>query len=167
MTHSKVHLSAFIANSALIVGDVTIDRDSSVWFNAVVRGDTMPITIGKRCNLQEGVIVHVDPGYPTIIGHDVTVGHGAIVHGAEVGDGCLIGIGAVLLNGVRVGAGSIVGAGAVVTKGKVIPPRSLVLGVPGRVVRQLTSDEVEGNRERAAEYVAKARAFRDRGFGRR
>ncbi len=166
-TCNKIHPSVFIADSALVVGDVTIGRDSSVWFNAVVRGDTTSITIGQRCNLQEGVIVHADLGYPTIMGDDVTVGHGAIVHGARVGDGCLIGIRAVLLNGATIGAGAMVGAGAVVTEGKVIPPRSLVLGVPGRIVRELTPDEVEENHSRAAEYVGKARAFRDGGFGRR
>lgn len=165
-TGSKVHPSVFIAHSALIVGDVTIGRDSSVWFNTVIRADTTPITIGQRCNLQEGVIVHADPGYPTIIGDDVTVGHGAIVHGARVGDGCLIGIRAVLLNGASIGADSIVAAGAVVTEEKVIPPRSVVLGVPAHVVRELSPDEVASNRSRAAEYVGKARAFRDGGFGR-
>lgn len=162
-THShpeQIHRSAFIAQGAVVVGDVTLHEQSGVWFNATLRGDVETIVLGPRSNIQEGCILHADPGFPTIIGADVTVGHGAVVHGAQVGDNCIIGIRAVLLNGARVGENSIVGAGALLTEGKVFPPRSLILGMPARVVRALTDEEIAGNRLSAARYVERAAAFR-------
>jgi len=159
----KAHFSAFIAPGAVIVGDVTLGEDAGVWFNASLRGDVEAIVVGPRTNIQEGCILHADPGYPCVIGEGVTVGHGAVVHGARVGDNCIVGIRAVLLNGAVVGGNCIVGACALLTEGKVYPPNSLILGIPARVVRPLTAEEIEGNRASAARYVARACAFRGAG----
>ena len=155
----QTHPTAFIAPGAVLVGDVTLGQQASVWFNATLRGDVEAIAVGPRSNIQEGCILHADPGYPTLIGAGVTVGHGAVVHGARVGDNCLVGIRAVLLNGSVVGENSIVGACALLTEGKVYPPNSLLLGMPARVARELTPQEIEANRGSAARYVARAAAF--------
>ena len=127
--------SVFIAKGVAIVGDVGIGKDSSVWYNTVIRGDMAPVRIGERTNIQDLSMVHVDTGKPCTIGSRVSIGHRAILHGCDVEDDCLIGMGAILLNGVHVGGGSVVGAGAVVTEGSIIPPGSLVLGLPAKVVR--------------------------------
>lgn len=155
----KVHPTVFIAPGAVVVGDVTLDQGASVWFNATLRGDVESISVGARSNIQEGCILHADPGFPCEIGAGVTVGHGAVVHGAHVGDNCIIGIRAVLLNGSVVGENSIVGACALLTEGKAYPPNSLILGMPARVVRELTPEEVAANRSSAARYVERAAAF--------
>ena len=155
----KIHPTAFIAQGAVVVGDVTLGEDVGVWFNSTLRGDVEAIVIGPRTNIQEGCILHADPGYPCVIGEGVTVGHGAVVHGARVGDNTLVGIRAVLLNGVEVGENSLVGASALLTEGKKYPPNSLILGMPAKVVRELTPDEIEGNRGSAGRYVERARAF--------
>ncbi len=157
----EIHPTAFVAPNATIIGDVALAEEASVWFGAVLRGDTDAIRIGPRSNIQDLTMIHVDPGAPCAIGADVTVGHRAIIHGATVEDGCLIGMGAILLNRARVGAGSIVGAGAVVREGALIPPRSLVLGVPGKVVRELSEEEAAGNLASAGRYVSYARAYRE------
>ena len=154
-----IHPTTFVAASATIIGDVVLAEDTSVWFGAVLRGDNDAIRIGPRTNIQDQVIVHVDPDEPCTIGADVTVGHRAIIHAATIEDGCLIGMGAIVLNGAVVGAGSIVGAGAVVREGEVIPPRSLVVGIPAKVVRQLTDAQVQENLASAARYVANSRAY--------
>jgi carbonic anhydrase/acetyltransferase-like protein (isoleucine patch superfamily) len=154
-----IHPSVFIAAGAIIVGDVTIGEESSVWFNAVLRGDTDPIRIGRRTNIQDGCILHADPGFPCTVGDGVTVGHGAIVHGATVEGDCLIGMRSVLMNGVTVGSGSIIGTGAVVTEGTQIPPGSLVLGLPARVLRPVTSEELAHLRAAATRYVERARLY--------
>jgi carbonic anhydrase/acetyltransferase-like protein (isoleucine patch superfamily) len=159
----QVHPSVCIAPGAVVVGDVTLGEQASVWFNATLRGDVESITVGARSNIQEGCILHADPGYPTVIGADVTVGHGAVVHGARVGDNCIVGIRAVLLNGSVVGENSIVGACALLTEGKVYPPNSLILGMPARVVRELTPGEIAANRSSAARYVERAAAFSQAG----
>ncbi len=156
----QVASDAFIAPGAVVVGDVTLAARSSVWFNATLRGDVERIVVGAGSNIQEGCILHADPGYPCVIGEGVTVGHGAVVHGARVGDNTLIGIRAVLLNGSEVGANSIVGACALLTEGKVYPPNSLILGIPARVMRQLAPEEIEANRDSAARYVQRAAAFK-------
>lgn len=140
MTGPRVHPSAFVAPTALVMGDVTIGEDSSVWYTTVVRGDMAPIRIGDRTNLQDGTIVHVDEGVPCRIGNQVAVGHRAILHGCQVEDDCLIGMASILLNRVVVGRGSVVAAGAVLREGMVVPPGSLVMGVPGRVVRPVDAD---------------------------
>jgi carbonic anhydrase/acetyltransferase-like protein (isoleucine patch superfamily) len=151
----RVATSAYVDASAQVVGDVDIGDESSVWLNAVVRGDVNRIRIGARSNLQDGVIVHVnrDPSHPTLVGDDVTVGHGAILHGCTVENLCLIGMGAILLNGCRIGSGSIVAAGTLVTERVEVPAGSLVMGSPGRVRRSLTEAERALIAESAANYV--------------
>lgn len=130
-----IHPTAFIAPGAVVLGDVTLGQDASVWYNSVVRGDMAPITIGASTNIQDLSMVHVDAGVPCVIGARVGVGHRVILHGCTVEDDCLVGMGAILLNGVRVGTGSVIGAGAVLTEGMQVPPGSVVLGVPAKVVR--------------------------------
>ena len=152
--------SAFIAPGAVVVGDVTLEAQVNIWFNAVLRGDTEPLRIGAGSNVQDGAVVHADPGFPAVVATGCTIGHNAIVHGARVGDNALVGMGAILLNGVVVGRDSIVGAGALLTQGKRFPPTSLILGSPARVVRSLSPAEIESNRASAQAYVAKAAAFR-------
>ena len=129
-----IHPSAFIAPGAVVLGDVSLGRDSSIWYNSVLRGDMAPITIGDETNVQDLTMVHVDAGVPCTLGKRVGVGHRAILHGCTVEDECLIGMGAILLNHVRVGTGSVIAAGAVIPEGMEIPPGSLVIGMPGRVV---------------------------------
>jgi gamma-carbonic anhydrase len=146
--------SAYVDESAQVIGDVHIGPESSVWMNVVIRGDVNAIRIGARTNVQDGTVVHVQSGtHPTTIGDEVTIGHGAIVHGCTVEDRCLIGMGAILLNGVRVGTGSIVAAGSLLPENFQVPPRSLVMESPARVRRQLTDAEVDLIRGYAANYV--------------
>ena len=149
-----IHPSAFIHDRATVIGDVTLGARASVWPGAVVRGDTAAVVIGDDSNVQDGAIIHVDHGVPTSIGAGVAVGHHAIVHGATVEDGCLIAMGAIVLNRVRVGAGSVVAAGAVCTEGMQIPPNSLVMGVPARVVRETTPEMRERIARTVASYLA-------------
>lgn len=144
---------AFVAPGATVVGRVRIGAESSVWYGAVVRGDTERITIGRRTNLQDVCVGHADPGSPLVVGDGVTVGHRAVIHGCEIGDDVLIGMGAVLMNGVRVGRGSLVAAGAVVTQHTEIPPGSLVAGVPATVVREVDDDEVALIIDGARHYI--------------
>lgn len=145
----SIHPTAFIHPRAVVIGNVTLGPRASVWPTAVLRGDSDAITIGEDSNVQDGTIIHADPGLPTVIGARVGIGHRAIVHGAVVEDDCLIAMGAIVLNGARVGTGSIVGAGAVVTEGMQVPQNSLVVGVPARVVRETTP----AMRERIANTV--------------
>jgi carbonic anhydrase/acetyltransferase-like protein (isoleucine patch superfamily) len=156
----SVHPTAFIAPTAVVLGDVTLGPRASVWYQAVLRGDMAPIVVGEATNLQDGTIVHVDEGKPAVIGARVGVGHRAILHGCTVEDDCLIGMGSVLLNGVRIGTGSVVGAGAVVPEGLQVPPGSLVLGVPGRVVRPVDDALRARIRETWEHYVAEAERHR-------
>jgi carbonic anhydrase/acetyltransferase-like protein (isoleucine patch superfamily) len=130
----------YIHPSAVIIGNVTLGRDASVWPTAVLRGDSDAIVIGNETNVQDGAIIHVDPGVPVYVGDRVTIGHRAVIHGCTIEDDCLIGIGAILLNGAVIGTGSVVGAGALVPEGMNVPPGSLVLGVPGRVVREVDAE---------------------------
>ncbi|MGJ3239432.1 MAG: gamma carbonic anhydrase family protein [Anaerolineae bacterium] len=157
----QAHPSAWIAPGAVVIGDVHLGQEVSVWFNSVIRGDTEIIRIGARSNIQDLCMIHADPGFPSVIGEDCTVGHRAIIHGAQVDNLCLIGMGAILLNGVKVGAESIVGAGALLTQGKHYPPRSLILGSPARVVRTLSDDDLYQLRASAAHYVAKAQEYQE------
>jgi carbonic anhydrase/acetyltransferase-like protein (isoleucine patch superfamily) len=150
---SSIHPSAYIHPTAVVTGDVTLGARVSVWPTAVIRGDTDSITIGADSNVQDGTVIHVDAGLPTTIGSRVAMGHRAIVHGSTIENDVLIGMGAILLNGVHVGTGSIVGAGAVCREGMRIPPNSLVLGVPGRVVRETTAEERERIRRTVDAYV--------------
>jgi carbonic anhydrase/acetyltransferase-like protein (isoleucine patch superfamily) len=149
-----VHPSAYIDQSAQIIGDVRIGEESSVWMNAVVRGDVHRIRIGRRSNIQDGTIVHVMNGtHPTTIGDDVTIGHAAVIHGCTLGDRILVGMGAILLNGAAVGEDSIIAAGTLLTENVSIPPRSLVMGSPGKVRRPLSEDEVASILRYADRYV--------------
>jgi carbonic anhydrase/acetyltransferase-like protein (isoleucine patch superfamily) len=153
--------AAFVAANATVIGQVKIGTGVSIWYNAVVRGDVEMITIGTCTNVQDGAILHGDPGQPTILEDYVTVGHRAVVHAAHVESGSLIGIGAVILDGVRIGSGSIVGAGAVVSRD--VPPRSLVVGVPAKLVRELNEPEVAALIEHARKYEQLALVHANRG----
>lgn len=149
-----LHETVFVEQSAQVIGEVEIGRDSSIWFNTVVRGDVNYIKIGERTNVQDSCVLHVTKGtHPLIIGSDVTVGHSVTLHGCTVKDRCLIGMGAKLLDGAVVGEDSIVGAGSVVTEGMKVPPRSLVLGVPAKLKRELTEEEVAGIARSAQNYI--------------
>ena len=151
----RVHPTAFIDDSAQVIGDVEIGEDSSVWMCVVMRGDVNRIRIGRRSNVQDSTVVHVmKDTHPTQIGDDVTIGHGAIVHGCTIEDRCLIGMGAILLNGVTVGSGSIVAAGSLLPEGTQVPPRSLVMGSPGKVRRTLSDADLDEIQMYADRYVA-------------
>lgn len=150
---------AWIAPAAHVVGQVTVAAECGIWFGAVVRGDNEPIRIDKGSNVQEGAVLHTDPGFPLVIGEGVTVGHQAMLHGCTVGDGCLIGIQAVVMNGATLGRECLVAAGALVTEGKSFPDRSLILGSPAKAVRTLTDNELVALRTSAEVYIAKARAY--------
>jgi carbonic anhydrase/acetyltransferase-like protein (isoleucine patch superfamily) len=150
---------AFIADTAVVLGNVSIGQGASVWFNAVLRGDKDRIVIGARSNVQDNVTIHLDPGKPTLVGDGVTIGHAAIVHGCTVEDNCLIGMGSTILSGARIGRDSIVGAHALVTENKEFPPGSMILGVPAKVVRQLSPEEIEGIRRSAQGYFEHSRSF--------
>jgi carbonic anhydrase/acetyltransferase-like protein (isoleucine patch superfamily) len=167
MTHDKVvhrgelvHASAYIAPGAVVVGDVTLEENASVWFCAVLRGDTEPIRVGRGSNIQDGAVLHADPGSPCVIGAGVTVGHRAIVHGAQVGDNVVVGMGSIILNRAQIGENSIIAAGAIVTEEMAVPPGSLVMGVPAKVRRPLTDEEIARNRWAAEHYVANAKRYR-------
>ena len=146
--------TAFVDDSAQVIGDVVVGAESSVWMNAVIRGDVNTIRIGARTNVQDGTVIHVMHGtHPTVVGDDVTIGHGAIVHGCTVGQRVLVGMGAILLNGSTIGSDTIVAAGSLVTEDMVVPSRSLVMGSPARVRRPLTDREVQFVLESAGNYV--------------
>jgi carbonic anhydrase/acetyltransferase-like protein (isoleucine patch superfamily) len=155
-----IHPSAFIAPGAMVLGDVTLGLDASIWYNCVVRADMAPIVIGEETNIQDLTMVHVDEDVPCTIGRRVGVGHRAILHGCTIGDGALVGMGAVLLNGVRVGAGAVIAAGAVLPEGLEVPPGMLVLGVPGRVARPVSEELAARARRTWEHYVAEARRHR-------
>jgi carbonic anhydrase/acetyltransferase-like protein (isoleucine patch superfamily) len=157
-----IHPTAFIAPGADVIGDVTLAEESSVWFQAVLRGDINRIVIGPRSNVQDGAVVHLADDYGVFVGELVTVGHKAILHACTIADEVLVGMGAIVLDGAEIGARSIIGAGALVTGGKVIPPGSLVLGSPAKVVRTLSLEEQAGIKAWAEKYVAVSRAFRER-----
>ncbi len=149
----------WVAPNATLVGQVQLGPDCSIWFNAVLRADNEPIVVGARSNVQDGCVIHVDPGHPVLIENDCTIGHMAMLHGCRIEQGALIGIGAIILNGARIGAGSLVGAGALVTEGQQIPPGSLVLGRPGKVVRQITAEETARIKQGVDGYVARAKSY--------
>lgn len=153
----RIHESDFVAWNAEVEGEVELAEGASVWFGAVLRADIAKITVGRDTNIQDGAVLHVDRGVDLCLGEGVTVGHGAIVHACTVGDYCLVGMGAVILDRAVIGHESIVGAGALVTQGKSFPPRSMILGSPAKVVRELTTEEVASLHEHAAEYARLAR----------
>jgi carbonic anhydrase/acetyltransferase-like protein (isoleucine patch superfamily) len=157
-----IHPDAFVAPSAVIIGAVTVGAGSSVWFNATIRADTDPITLGEDVNVQDGCVLHADPGFPLVLEDRVSLGHAAVVHGAHVGEGSLIGMGAVVLNGAEVGASTLVAGGALVRQGERIPGASLVAGVPAKVRRELGDGELEGLAATAANYRARVDRYRTR-----
>lgn len=145
--------SVFLAQGAVCAGEVTIAQRASIWYNAVLRADEEAISIGEQSNIQDGAILHTDPGHPIVIGRKVSVGHGAILHGCTVGDGTVVGMGAIILNGASIGSSCLIGAGALVTENTVIPDGMLAFGSPARVIRPLTKEEITANAENAAAYV--------------
>jgi carbonic anhydrase/acetyltransferase-like protein (isoleucine patch superfamily) len=158
--HVRAEGDYFVADTAVVIGNVLLRANASVWFNAVIRGDNELITIGEGSNVQDGAVLHTDPGSPLTIGSHVTIGHKAMLHGCTIGDNSLVGINAVVLNGARIGRNCLIGANALVTEGKEIPDNSMVLGSPGKVVRELTPEQIEGLRRSALHYVENARRFR-------
>nr|WP_285860362.1 MULTISPECIES: gamma carbonic anhydrase family protein [Paenibacillus] len=152
--------SVFVAEGAKVIGEVTVGKDSTIWYNAVLRGDLAPIMIGDRCNIQDGVIGHVNTDQPLIVQSEVSVGHGAIIHGATIGQGTLIGMGAIVLNGAEIGEYALVGAGSLVTENTKIPPYTLSLGSPARVVRELTEDDLLRMKRTMESYVVKGKEYR-------
>lgn len=154
--HPRIDPTAYVADGAQVIGDVVLGSGASVWFNAVIRGDSDRITVGSETNVQDGAILHVDPGFLCTIGDRVVVGHGAILHGCQVSDDCLIRMGAIILNGARIGSGCIVGAGALVPEGKEFPARSLIIGVPAQVARPVTDAEMTSIQDGAAHYRDRA-----------
>ena len=159
--HPLVHPSCFVADGAHVIGSVALEQDASVWFNCVLRGDNDLITIGRESNVQDATVIHTDSGIPVNVGRGVTIGHHVMLHGCEIGDFALIGIGAIVLNRARIGRYCLIGAGALITEGKDIPERSLVMGAPGRVVRQLRDEELLVLEGAAAHYVQNARRYRE------
>ncbi|CUH39589.1 2,3,4,5-tetrahydropyridine-2,6-dicarboxylate N-acetyltransferase [Jannaschia seosinensis] len=157
----EIAADAWVAPDANVIGACTLEAEASVWFGATLRGDQERITVGRGSNVQELSVLHTDPGYPLTIGADCTIGHKAILHGCTIGDGTLIGMGATVLNGARIGRGCLIGAGALVTEGKEIPDGSLVLGAPGKAVRDLDEAARQGLLASAAHYRANAARFRD------
>jgi carbonic anhydrase/acetyltransferase-like protein (isoleucine patch superfamily) len=158
----RIDPTAFVAPNATVMGNVTIGAHASVWFNAVIRAEVATITIGERSNVQDGAVMHVDEGFPVVVGRNVTIGHRAVVHGATIGDNCIIGIGAIVLNGAKVGANSIVGAGALLLEGREYPPNSLLLGSPAKVARELTPEQAARVADGAEHYVAYGAAYAER-----
>lgn len=165
MKSPKAGKQVFIAPGAVVVGDVTLGDEVSVWYHCTVRGDDAAISIGNQTNIQDNVVLHVDEGIPLQIGEGSSVGHGAILHGCQIGDNTLIGMGAIVLNGAKIGNDCIVGAGALVTQNKEIPDGSLVLGSPGKVVRSLSEEEKEANRKNARAYVRDSQAHAKKEYG--
>ncbi|QKV53926.1 gamma carbonic anhydrase family protein [Comamonas antarctica] len=152
--------SAWVADSAQVIGDVTLAEDVSIWFGSVLRGDTSNLRIGAGTNIQDGSVLHADPGKPLVVGERVTVGHQVMLHGCTIGDESLIGIGAVVLNGAKIGRNCLVGAGALVTEGKEFPDGSMIIGSPAKAVRELSPEQIEGLRQSAQHYIDNARRYK-------
>lgn len=151
----------YVAHNATVIGNVRLQKDSSVWFNTVVRGDNEPIELGEGSNVQDGCVLHTDPGYPMRIGAGVTVGHKVMLHGCTIGENSLIGIGSIVLNGAVIGKHCLVGANALITEGKTFPDGMLILGSPAKAVRELSDAEIAGMKEAASHYVENAARFRE------
>lgn len=157
----RVAASAWIADSAQVIGDVELAEDVGIWFGAVLRGDTEMLRIGRGSNIQDASVLHADVGKPLVVGEGVTVGHQVMLHGCTIGDGSLIGIGAIVLNGAKIGRNCLVGAGALVTEGKEFADGWMIIGSPAKAVRQLTPEQMQGLRQGALHYVDNARRFRN------
>jgi carbonic anhydrase/acetyltransferase-like protein (isoleucine patch superfamily) len=149
----------WVAPNAVVVGNVEIGEDASIWFGSILRGDNEPIRIGARSNIQDGCVLHTDPGFPMAIGTDCTIGHMVMLHGCTIGRGSLVGIGSIILNGATIGEECLIGANTLISEGKTIPPRSMVLGSPGRIVRQLSDEDVARFAGAAARYVENWKRF--------
>mgnify|MGYP000698074722 CR=1 FL=1 len=158
----KIHETAFVADGAKIIGDVILSENSSIWYNTVCRADINQIIIGKRSNIQDNSVIHLENDQGVIVGNDVTVGHNAIIHGCSIADGALIGMGAIIMNGAVIGKGAVIGAGAVVKEDMVIPDFSLVVGVPGKIVKTLSPETYDENVKWAAKYVKLANVHRNK-----
>ena len=156
----RVAATAWVADSAQVIGNVELAEDASVWFGVILRGDSDLLRIGRGSNVQDGSVIHADPGFPVTLGENVSVGHQVMLHGCTVGDGSLIGIQAVVLNGAKIGRNCLVGAGSLVTEGKEFPDGSLIMGSPAKVVRQLTPEQIAGLQRTAEHYVQNARRFK-------
>jgi len=157
----QIAASAWVADSAQVIGDVTLAEDVSIWFGSVLRGDTSNLQIGAGTNIQDGSVLHADPGKPLVVGERVTVGHQVMLHGCTIGDESLIGIGAVVLNGAKIGRNCLVGAGALVTEGKEFPDGSMIIGSPAKAVRELSAQQIEGLRQSAQHYIDNARRYKN------
>ena len=156
----EISADSWVAPNAIIIGKVKLEKNSSIWFNAVLRGDIEKIVIGENSNIQDGSVLHTDPGYPLTVGKGVTVGHMVVLHGCEISDDTLIGIGSTILNKVKIGKNCIIGANTLVTENKVIPDNSLVLGSPGKVIRKVTDDEIKVICENAKHYVKNSKRYK-------
>ncbi|MDB5839995.1 MAG: gamma carbonic anhydrase family protein [Herminiimonas sp.] len=154
-----VHPTAYIAENATVIGDVQVEANASIWFNVSIRADNEKIIIGENSNVQEGSILHTDPGYVLTVGNNVTIGHQVMLHGCTIGDGSLVGIQSVILNGAKIGRNCLVGAGAVVTEGKEFPDNSLIIGAPAKVVRTLSDEQIAGMHKAAPGYVERGKLF--------
>lgn len=159
-TAPRVAASAWVADSAQVIGNVVLGEDSSIWFGTVIRGDTETITIGRGSNIQDASVLHTDMGKPLVVGENVTVGHQVMLHGCTIGDESLIGIGAVVLNGAKIGKNCLVGAGALVTEGKEFPDGSMIIGSPAKAVRELSPEQIQGLKMSAQHYIENARRFK-------
>ena len=159
----KIDKDSWFAPNSVLIGNVTLKKDANVWFNATLRGDVEPITIGEGSNIQDGSVIHTDPGCPATIGKNVTVGHLVMLQGCIIEDDCLIGIGSTILNKAKIGKNSIIGANALITENKVIPERSLVIGSPGKVIRQVTDEEIKHIKENAEHYVKNYKKYKNLG----
>ncbi|MBR7778940.1 gamma carbonic anhydrase family protein [Undibacterium rugosum] len=155
-----IDASAYITDTAKVIGKVNIDAKASIWFDVTLRGDNELIHIGENSNVQEGCILHTDPGYPLTVARNVTIGHQAMLHGCTIGEGSLIGIQAVILNGAKIGKNCLVGAGALVTEGKEFPDNSLIIGSPAKAVRQLTEQDIAGMHKNTANYVQRGQLYK-------
>ena len=153
--------SAYIAESASVIGKVRVEANATIWFGVTIRGDNELITIGENSNVQESAVMHTDPGYPLTLGKDVTIGHQAMLHGCTIGDGSLVGIQAVVLNGAKIGKNCLVGAGALVTEGKEFPDNSLIIGSPAKAVRTLTEEQITYLKHGADHYVDRGKHFKE------
>lgn len=156
----QIHASAWVAENATLAGQITLQKDVSIWFNAVLRAEHAPITVGEGSNIQDGTVCHVDPGMPLTIGRSVTVGHKVMLHGCTIGDESLIGINAVILNGAKIGRNCLIGANSLISEGKEIPDGSLVMGSPGKIVRTLSEAQMEGLKASAMHYVENGRRYK-------
>ena len=159
----KIDKDSWFAPNSVLIGNVTLKKDANVWFNATLRGDVEPISIGEGSNIQDGSVIHTDPGCPATIGKNVTVGHLVMLHGCTIEDDCLIGIGSTILNKAKIGKNSIIGANALITENKIIPERSLVIGSPGKIIRQVTDEEIKHIKENAEHYVKNYKKYKNLG----